>query len=139
MNRVLPKLIFASLVLLTLSCKKSIENAKENAIVSAMTDGEWVLTSFTLDETDITSQFNPLRFKFYANNTVDAINTGAVVKSGTWQGDIGKMSISANFNGAENPLQYLNATWHIDNNSWTYVVASVDDSGHRKTMRLEKL
>ena len=112
---------------------------KENAIISAMTDGEWMVTSFIQNSTDITSQFSSYHFKYHNNFTVDAIENGTVVKSGTWQGDINNMSISANFSAAVSPLSFLNGTWHVDNNSWTFVVASQTGGGVSQTLRLEKL
>ncbi len=130
--------IFCLLLLFT-NCKKAIEKAKENAIVSAMTDGQWVITSFIDDGTDITSNFSPYKFQYYANRTVDAINNGTVEKTGNWEGDANAMAITATFPSASNPLLLINGTWHIDDNSWTYVVASLTTGGKTKTMRLQKL
>jgi len=119
-------------------CKKIVEKQAENAIVKAMTDGQWVITSFTTDSTDITGDFTSYKFQYFANYTVDAIKNGTVEKTGTWQGDANTMSISANFPGASNPILLLNGTWHITDNSWTYVKATMTVNSEVRTLRLDK-
>jgi hypothetical protein len=126
------------LVVLFAGCKKSIENVQEDLVVKAMTDGQWAVTSFTQNGTNITSDFLPYRFKYYSNKTVDAINNGTVEKTGTWDGNATTMTTSANFTGAAYPLNLINGNWHIDNNSWTFVVATQTNGSESKTMRLEK-
>ena len=39
-------IVIGFLVFLSAGCKKKIEKIKENAVISAMTDGQWVVTSF---------------------------------------------------------------------------------------------
>lgn len=131
-------LILVSFLGLT-GCKKAIEKLKEDAIVKAMTDGQWVITSFVQDGNTITSDFAGYSFKYFANKTVDAIRNGSVEKTGTWDGDAATMTTWANFNNATTPLNLINGSWHIDNSSWTYVVATQTGSGTTKTMRLDKL
>ena len=119
-------------------CKKIVEKQAENAIVKAMTDGQWIITSFTSDSTDITSDFTSYKFQYFDNYTVDAIKNGTVEKTGTWQGDANAMNISANFPGASNPILLLNGTWHITDNSWTYVKATMTVNSEVRTLRLDK-
>ena len=136
MKTVLPILI----LLVSLSgCKKAIEKIQEDAIIRAMTDGQWKITSFTVNGTDITSNFSAYKFQYYSNKTVDAINNGTVERTGTWDGDAGTMTTSANFAGAPTPLSLINGSWHIDRNSWTYVEATQVTGSETKTMRLDKL
>src|SRR5262245_61537910 len=113
------------LVLLFSGCKKTVEKIQENAIIKAMTDGQWVITSFVRSGNDITPDFSGYKFQYYANETVDAIKNGTVEKKGGWKGDVNAMSISAQFENASSPLSLINGTWHIDNNSWTFVVATL--------------
>jgi hypothetical protein len=103
-----------------------------------MTDGQWVITSFTENGTDITSSFTGYKFQYYSNKTVDAIKNGTVEKTGSWDGSASSMTTWANFPGATSPLDLINGTWHINNNSWTYVVASQTNGTDSKTMRLDK-
>lgn len=132
-------IIFSLFVFLLAGCKKSIENIQEDLVIKAMTDGQWVITSFTQNGTNITSDFSSYKFQYYSNKTVDAINNGAVEKKGTWDGNASNMTTTANFNAASYPLMLINGTWHIDNNSWTFVVASQTNGSETKTMRLQKL
>jgi len=131
-------LSFILILLILPGCEKAIEKAQEDAIVRAMTDGQWKITSFKVNSTDITSSFSTYKFQYYSNKTVDAINNGTVEKTGTWDGDAATMTTSANFTGAVSPLSLINGSWHIDNSSWTYVVAT-QAGAETKTMRLDKL
>jgi hypothetical protein len=135
MRTILPLLL---LVILFSGCKKAIQKMQEDAIISAMTDGEWKVTSFKIDDTFYTDDFTNYRFKYYADKTVDAKLNGTVVMTGTWDGDAETMTTTANFTGATTPLSHINGSWHIDNNSWTYVLASQAGSSF-KVMRLDKL
>ena len=130
-------ILFTSLF--TSSCKKTIEAAQEDLVIKAMTDGQWGVTSFTLNGTNITADFATYRFKYYSNKTVDAINNGSVEKTGTWNGDANTMTTSANFTAAAYPLNLINGNWQITRNSWTYVEATQTVGTDTKTMRLDKL
>ena len=129
--------ILASLVFLA-GCKKTIEKKAEDAILKAMTDGQWAITNFTINGTDITSDFTAYKFQYFDNYTVNAIKNGAVENTGTWLGDVNSMSISANFPNATNPLSLINGTWHITDNSWTYVKATMTIGTEVRTLRLDK-
>lgn len=131
--------IICFLAILGTGCQKAIEKKTENAIISAMTDGQWVITNFVNNGFTITSDFSAYKFQYYSNYTVDAIKNGVVENTGTWNGDPATMMITANFNGAVAPLDLINGSWHIDDNSWTYVVASQASGSTIKRLRLEKL
>jgi hypothetical protein len=132
-----PFLIILSLVCLA-GCKKIIEKKAENAIMKAMTDGQWVITSFVSDSTNITSDFSAYRFQYFDNYTVDAIKNGTVENTGNWEGDVQAMNISASFPNATNPLILLNGTWHVTDNSWTYVEATMTVGSTVRSLRLDK-
>jgi hypothetical protein len=119
-------------------CKKIVEKKAEDAIVKAMTDGQWVITNFTSDGTDLTSDFTSYKFQYFDNYTVNAIKNGTVENTGTWLGDVNTMNISANFPGASTPILLLNGTWHITDNSWTYVKATMTVNSEVRTLRLDK-
>ena len=120
------------------SCKKVKENIAQDAIISAMTSGQWVITQFTNNGSNITSSLSGYKFQYYSNKTVDAIKNGNVEKTGNWDGNASTMTTWASFPGAGAPLDLINGTWHIDNNSWTFVVASQANGSDTKTMRLDK-
>ena len=136
MKTFLPLLL---ILLFFTGCKKTIEKLQEDAIIKAMTDGQWKITSFTLNGADITSSFSSYKFQYYSNKTVDAFNNGSVEKTGTWDGDAATMTTSANFTGVVVPLSHVNGSWQINNSSWTYVVASQVVGAETKVMRLDKL
>ncbi|MBI3137340.1 MAG: lipoprotein [Sphingobacteriales bacterium] len=131
-------LLAFSLVLLLAGCEKAIQHAQEDLVIRAMTDGQWVITSFTLNSTNISSDFTNYRFKYYSNKTVDAINNGAVENTGTWEGNANTMTISANFAAPAYPLTLINGNWQITRNSWTYVEATQSSGSDIKTLRLDK-
>ena len=128
------------MLLVTLAgCKKTIESVQEDLVIKAMTDGQWKVTTFTLNGTTITPDFANYKFKYYSNKTVDAINSGIVEKTGTWDANAATYTTSANFISPAYPLNLINGNWHIDRNSWTYVEASQTTGSETKTMRLDKL
>ena len=136
MKKFLP---LVALILIGLSCKKIKEAVYEDMVIKAMTDGQWAITSFTLNGSNITSDFTGYKFQYYSNKTVDAIKNGLVEKTGTWDGNANTMTTSANFPSAINPLLMINGNWNIINSSWTYVTASQTVGSDVKTMRLDKL
>ena len=137
-SRMKQYLLITALFVTGFACKKKVDEVKMDLVVQAMTDGRWKMTSFSRNGVDISADFTNYRFKYYSNKTVDAINNGTVEKTGTWDGDANSMSTSANFNSAVYPLQLINGSWHIDNNSWTFVVATQTVGTETKTMRLDK-
>ena len=129
--------ILSALIFLT-GCKKTVEQIVGDAILQAMTDGQWAITNFTQNGNDITSSFTGYKFKYYSNRTVDAIKNGSLDMTGTWDGDANSMTTLANFSGAPLPLSLVNGTWHITNNSWTYIAVTQTNGSEVKTMRLDK-
>ena len=130
--------VIFSVLMIFASCKKTAQQVVGDAILQAMTDGQWAITSFTQNGTDITSSFSGYKFKYYSNKTVDAIKNGSLEMTGTWDGDATTMTTSANFSGAANPLSLVNGTWYITNNSWTYIAVTQTNGSETKTMRLDK-
>jgi len=132
-------LLFGFFIFTLSGCKKLIESVQENAVVKAMTDGQWKVTRFKRDSTDVTASFSPYLFQFKADNTVEAINNSAVESKGNWTADAAARTIASSFNGnAAATLQLLNGTWTITNNSWTFVEATQTVTGEVRTLRLDK-
>lgn len=124
--------------LLLLGCIKPVEEIQEDLVIMAMTNGQWKMTSFSMNGTDRTSDFASYRFKYNANYTVDAMLNGTLDRSGTWNGSASTMTIYANFPGATSPIDLINGTWNITRNGWTYVEATLSQNGNTKTLRLDK-
>lgn len=130
--------ILVSLFLLS-GCKKTIENVGEDLVIQAMTNGQWVLTRFTQNGTDITSSFSAYKFQYHKNRTVDAIKNGMVERTGNWDANAADRTTWANFSGAPDPIGLINGTWKITNNSWTFVEGTQTNGTEIKTLRLDKL
>jgi hypothetical protein len=128
-----------TLILLSFLCGCSKEQLVKNAVIDAMTSGQWKVVNFKNDNTDITSEFASYTFQFKENLTVDAINNAALETTGTWTADGNARTISSTFNNANATITLLNGTWQITDNSWTYVVASQSVNGTIRSLRLEKL
>lgn len=120
------------------SCKKTVEKIGEDLVVKAMTDGQWVITKFTQNGTDITSSFSGYKFQYYSNKTVDAILNGVKDRTGNWDGNATAMTTWADFPGAPSPISLVNGTWNITNSGWTFVEATQTNGTEIKTLRLDK-
>jgi hypothetical protein len=129
--------LFLGLLLLG-ACKKAKEKIGEDLVIQAMTSGQWVITSFTQNGTNITSSFTGYKFQYYSNKTVDAILNGVKERTGNWDGNAGNMTTWADFPGAPSPISLINGTWNITKNSWTYVEATQVNGTETKTLRLDK-
>lgn len=136
MKKIVAIVFFATLLT---GCKKTVQNIQEDLVIKAMTDGQWGITNFTLNNTNITADFANYRFKYYSNKTVDAINSGTLEKTGNWDGNANNMTTSANFTSPAYPLSLINGSWQITRNSWTFVEATQTSGTDTKTMRLDKL
>jgi hypothetical protein len=120
------------------SCHKVVEKKAQDAIMKVMTDGQWVVTNFTSNGNNITTDFSGYSFQFFDDYTVKAMKNGTLENSGTFVGDFSAMTISSNFPNAVNPLLLLNGTWHITNTSDTYVIANMTIGTEVRTIRLDK-
>lgn len=127
-----------ALVIIFSSCEKTAEKIGEDLVIKAMTDGQWKITKFTQNGTDITSSFSGYKFQYYSNKTVDAILNGVTERTGVWDGNAAAMTTYASFPGAGNPISLIDGTWNITNNGWTYVEASQTNGAETKTLRLDK-
>jgi len=120
------------------SCKKAVEKIGEDLVIKAMTDGQWKITKFTQNGTDITTNFSGYKFQYYSNKMVDAILNGVIERTGVWDGNATAKTTSANFAGAPNPISLINGTWNITDSGWTYVEATQTNGTETKTLRLDK-
>jgi hypothetical protein len=129
---------FILVVICFSNCKKAIEKIGEDLVIQAMTNGQWKVTKFTQNGTDITSTFSAYKFQYYSNKTVDAIFNGVKERTGSWDGNASAMTTWADFPAAPNPISLINGTWNITNNGWTYVEAKQINGAETKTLRLDK-
>lgn len=132
-------LLFISIVVLFAGCKRTVENIGENILVSAMTDGKWAITVFTVNGGPNTFlDFSGYRFKYFSNKTVNVTRLDTLKLTGTWDADISTKTTWANLPGAIHPLSQVNGAWLITKNSWSYVEATQTVGTDVKFMRLDK-
>jgi hypothetical protein len=132
-------ILLLTLIFLFTACGEKVETTQQNIILDAMTNGQWKVTSFRMGSMDHTADFTSYKFQFKTNSTVDALNSGSLEKTGTWQADPAARTISSQFANASSTLTLLNGTWVITDNSWTYVIASQTVNGTVYSLRLDKL
>lgn len=136
MNKLLPICI---LLFLMTGCIKSAEiKIQTDLVTQAITTGQWKVTYFLDDTTDKTASFSSYLFQFKTNNTVDAINSGTVETTGSWNANATAKTITSNFTSGSSTLQLLNGTWLITNSTWTSVEATLTINGTTRKLRLDK-
>ena len=120
-------------------CKKVKEDLGKKFIISAMTSGLWTVQTFTDENADITENFAGYEFQFKEDGKVYAIKTGTLEQvTGAWEGNVDDLTIFSNFPGAGEPLQRLNDTWKITNNTTKLVEAKPFNSNRTAYLKLVK-
>lgn len=136
-KRKYPLLIFLTMGLSVISCKKVVEEQQKKAFLAVMTDSYWHVESYNEGTIDITEVFFGYNFKFEANGTVTGIRESNNVK-GTWAGDIENYTISSEFPNAPDPLNRLNGLWKIIDTEVDYVKAEMSTDKGQILLRLRK-
>jgi hypothetical protein len=113
--------------ILLVSCKKFIQQQEEKAAVSIVTSGEWYVSGYEQNDSNITASFSGYLFKFDANNTVTAIINGDSTQ-GEWAVNISAKTITSDFPAAGYPLNLLNETWLITDSYTDSVSATSTDT-----------
>ena len=137
MKKLIPIFGLSLLLLTTSSCKKAIENKKEDLVMSAITDGVWIVEQYIEGTTDISTDFVNYDFKFNNDGTVTGSKTPDVI-SGTWSGNVTNYSITSNFPSASDPIQKMNGIWKITDSYWDYVVAEMSTASGTNILHLRK-
>jgi hypothetical protein len=120
------------------SCKKTYENAVEEAVISAITTGAWKVSDYNKGGTSLTASFSEYKFIFQNNRSVDAIRHNTVEATGSWEENAATRTITAQFTNTGEPLTLLNGVWNITKNSWTFVEATQTINGEVRKLRLDK-
>ena len=119
------------------SCKKYVQQQEQNALVSLITSGSWIVTRYLQNGTDVTNSFSGYSFQFSSSGTVSGIN-GTTVVNGTWAGDINTKTITSNFPSAGPPLSLLNAVWKITDSYPDSVAATATIDSSTNILNLHK-
>ena len=130
-------LFYILFIIISVSCKKLVQQQEENAAINIITNGVWYVKVYTENGTDITSSFSGYVFQFKQDGTVLGIKDSVSV-TGTWAADINNYTITSNFPGATNPLVKLNGVWKITDSSIDYVVANATINDSTENLRLQK-
>lgn len=135
MKKVLPFLLVATLFI---NCKKEVVKAAEDLVVQIMTNGQWIVSKYTLGSNNVTSNFTGYKFQFYSNKSVDAFKNGVKERTGTWGGSSSTLTIWADFPGATAPVILINGNWNIIDSDLDYVEATQINGTETKTLKLIK-
>lgn len=120
-------------------CKKAKEKLQEQYVVDVITDGRWIVQTFTEDSIDITTSFKDYEFQFTDNGKVIGIKISTSEQiPGTWVGNIADLTIASAFPGAGEPLSKLNDTWKVINSSSKLVEAKPFNSNRIAYLKLVK-
>ncbi len=119
------------------SCKKAIENKKEDLVVDAMTDGVWIVEQYFENSVNISNDFLNYDFQFYKDGTVKGTKAGNI-SNGTWTGSASTYTITSNFPGASDPVLKLNGSWKITDSYWDYVEAEMPTASGKNILHLRK-
>ena len=137
MNRFLLALL---LIFSLTNCKKIKEDIQEKKVLDFITNGQWKIIELTKGGIDYVGDFTGYQFQFKTNNFVDAIKSGMIQKTGTWQGDVTNYTITSTFPGdTVYPLTLLNGVWQIVDGSDNYVKATKNEGGELSILKLEKI
>jgi hypothetical protein len=132
--------LFVAVVMLSFifsSWEKAEQFLQKAVIKQIITNDRWIVETFTVSGTDVTSEYAPYEFEFNTNGTVTALKaTESTV--GDWKEDINTMSIETHFNGAVEPLQRFNTTWFIGKTAPTFVEARAITATAVYTLKLVK-
>ena len=125
------------LLLLSISCKKAIEEKQDGLIMKAITDGTWIVEQYFENGSNISYEFLNYDFKFNSNGTVIGAIAGDTTK-GIWSGSSSTASITSNFPTSATPLVKLNAVWKITDSYWDYVEAVTKIGSDSMVLHLRK-
>lgn len=115
---VLAALIFAPFLF---SCKKTIQEKKEDIIMAAIVTGRWYVAEYKVNTTDVTPEFAGYEFQFNSNGNVDGIKSSSTT-TGTWNADGNALTITAAFPvSAGQPLTRLNGVWKWTDSDFSYI------------------
>jgi hypothetical protein len=137
MKRLLP--LLAIVLLCTASCKKLIEEKKEDMMMKIIQSGEWYVEQYVENGTNVTSEFLNYKFRFTDDLVVKGI-LGTDTTKGTWEGSINAETITSYFNSdAPSPLPKLNGVWDIMGGYTDYVKAQRLTGAGLNTLLLRKI
>ncbi len=122
MKRLLTLVLLAILTLSEMSCKKQIDDKKEDIIMSAITDGIWIVEFYAENTSDISTDFANYDFQFFKDGKVTGTKTG-ITTNGTWLGNASNYTITSTFSTSSDTLLKMNGVWKLTDSYLDYVEA----------------
>lgn len=134
------RLITMSLVfcLVLGSCKKTIDQLKEQYVLGVMTTGQWFLENYTENGVDNTADFKDYKFQFYEDNKISA-TTSTDTQTGTWQGNTATLTMTIQFASTDPKLQRISYPWLFTDAHIGLVFAETTTASGKITIRLRKI
>jgi hypothetical protein len=119
------------------SCEKAEQFIQKAVLTQIITNDRWVVETFSVSGTDVTTEYTPYEFEFNKNGIVTAFEaTGTIV--GDWKEDMQTLSIQTHFNNPNNVLGRFNNVWFISKSAATYVEARAITPNAIYNLRLVK-
>lgn len=128
---------FCSSLILSGCSKEQIQEKTEDLAITIMTNGSWLVTKFTENNSDITNAFVGWECKFNKDKTCIA-SKGSESIGGTWDASVASKTISGNFPEGAEPLSKVNGTWTIVRTISTFGEFSQIKNGVTYKMELTK-
>jgi len=132
-----PLILLGCLALISLSCKKKIEQKAEDMVMDAITHGDWIVEQYSEGSNNLSSLFLSYSFKFNSDGTLIS-TANSVNTNGTWAPNVSDYTIDSEFPTAVDPLKKLNGVWKIKDSDWDYVKAQMPIGDSTKTLILRK-
>lgn len=127
---------FLLLTTAIIGCKKVVEENARRVLLDLMTNGRWVVQTFTEAGTDLSADYAGWEFQFYDNGTVDGLN-GTQKVTGTWAVDEIRLTIQSAFPaGSPAALIKLSETWNLTKTTLSYVEAKPANTNRTAYLKL---
>jgi hypothetical protein len=119
------------------SCEKAEQFLQKAVLTQIITNDRWVVETFTVSGTDVTTEYAPYEFEFNKNGTVTAYKSTETTQ-GDWKEDLNAMSIHTHFANSTETLQRFNTVWYIGKSAATFVEARAVTANGVFTLKLIK-
>jgi len=130
--------LLLSVPLFTISCKKAIDTAVNNAATATLNSSSYAVTKFTEGGTDITAIFSGWLTKFGSDGTLVSTK-GTTTVNGTWSTTNILQNVTCQYAAsAPDPLPKLNGTWAVVDQNATVQNLSQTKNNIAYTLQLTK-
>jgi len=132
---IMPVLRILPLVLLFLIACKEEEEPQPLDIIASDFEGEWTVTSFTLDSQNNTSSLNSVIFEIYSNGDIAISNTNLF---GSYEVDVATKVFTVDLTNPTAPSDAINGAWQLLAKTETTLTIRSYQQANKKQMVLAK-